>query len=322
MGNALIIAEHDGGLLKKATKSVITFARELCGRRGIKYDLVVVGKDVGAAAADAAKYGAENVFTIDGDAWAKYLAQPYANSLGDLAAETEADYIIVSAGTFGKDVLPRIACQLVAGMVADCTALAGDDEVLFKRPMYAGNIIATVRATTDPVAITVRTTEFDAAEPTDGASAIKAVDADPGTSHASFVKVEQTKSERPELTDADVVVSGGRGLKDGPRFYEVMEPLADALGAAIGASRAAVDSWSEVPNDLQVGQTGKVVAPNLYVAVAISGAIQHLAGMKASKTIVAINTNGDEPIFQVADYGLVADAFKAVPEFVEKLKTV
>jgi len=319
MGNALVIAEHVDGALKKATRNVISFTKQLCERKGIAYDIVVVGKDIGAIAEEAAKFGAENVFTIDGDAWAHYLAQPYTNSLGDLAAETEADYIITSAGTFGKDCMPRVACQLVAGLVADCTGLAGDDEVLFKRPMYAGNIIATVRAHTDPVAITVRTTEFDAAEPGDGASPIKAVDADPGTSQVRFVSMEATKSERPELTDAEVVVSGGRGLKDGARFYEVMEPLADKLGAAIGASRAAVDSWEEVPNDLQVGQTGKVVAPNLYVAVAISGAIQHLAGMKASKTIVAINTNGDEPIFQVADYGLVADAFKAVPELVEKL---
>ena len=319
MGNALIIAEHADGQLKKATRNVITFARDLCQRRGIGYDIAVIGQGVDSIAAEASRYGAENVFTVDGDAWANYLAQPFANSLGDLAAETEADYIITSAGTFGKDLMPRVACQLVAGLVADCIGLAGDDEILFKRPMYAGNIIATVRAHTDPVAITVRTTEFDAAEPGDGNSTITKVDADPGTSHVRFVSMETTKSERPELTDAEVVVSGGRGLKDGSRFYEVMEPLADALGAAIGASRAAVDSWEEVPNDLQVGQTGKVVAPNLYVAVAISGAIQHLAGMKASKTIVAINTNGDEPIFQVADYGLVADAFKAVPELVQKL---
>ncbi len=322
MGNALIIAEHSGGKLKKATLSVISFTRQLCGRRGIGYDLVVVGKGVAAAAADAARYGAANVFTIDGDAWANYLAQPYANALGDLAAETEADYIVTSAGTFGKDCLPRVACQLVAGMVADCIALTGEDEILFKRPMYAGNIIATVRAHTDPVAITVRTTEFDDAAPMDSVTPITAVDASPGTSDVRFVSLELTQSERPELTDAEVVVSGGRGLKDGSRFYEVMEPLADALGAAIGASRAAVDSWAEVPNDLQVGQTGKVVAPNLYFAVAISGAIQHLAGMKNSKTIVAVNTNGDEPIFQVADYGLVADAFKAVPELVEKLRAL
>ena len=193
------------------------------------------------------------------------------------------------------------------------------DELMFKRPMYAGNIIATVKANTDNVVISVRPSEFDAAGESGGASAVENVAAETGESGARFVSFDATESERPELTDADVVVAGGRGLKDGESFYGLLNPLADHFNAAIGASRAVVDSWPEVPNDLQIGQTGKVVAPKLYFAIAISGAIQHLAGMKNSKTIVSINKDEEAPIFQVSDYGLVADAFKAVPELVEKL---
>jgi electron transfer flavoprotein alpha subunit len=205
-------------------------------------------------------------------------------------------------------------------MVADCTALVGDGaDLLYNRPMYAGNVIATVRNTAAKTVVSVRVAEFDAAEKAGAPSAVAAVTADTAAG-ARFVGFEMTESERPELTEADIVVSGGRGLKDGKTFWETMNPLADAFGAAIGATRAVVDAWEEVPNDMQVGQTGKIIAPKLYVAVAMSGAIQHLAGMKNSKTIVAINKDSEAPIFQVADYGLVADAFKVLPELVEKVK--
>jgi electron transfer flavoprotein alpha subunit len=222
----------------------------------------------------------------------------------------------------GKGFLPRVAAIKGWGMVADCVGLAGDGaDLLYERPMYAGNIIATVKVNTAGAVISVRGSEFDAVSPSGGQSNIAPFTADVGGVTARYVGFEGVESERPELTEADIVVSGGRGLKDGDNFFTIMEPLADALGAAIGASRAAVDSGF-CPNDFQVGQTGKVVAPKLYIAVALSGAIQHLAGMKNSKTIVAINKDPEAPIFQLTDYGLVADAFTAVPELVEKLKAL
>jgi len=320
MADILVIAEQHEGTLKKGTLAAITFARELATRTGGGFDLGVIGEGIGGVVTDLQGYGAGTIYTVDGGPWGHYLAQPYTRAAVALAERSGARYVISTAGTFGKDLLPRVAASLGAGMVADCTGLAGDGEVLFKRPMYAGNITATVRAKTAKVVVSVRTSEFDTAQAVGGECPVEAVSADPGEVGARFVSFDATESERPELTDADVVVSGGRGLKDGNTFWEMMNPLADALGAAIGATRAVVDSWDEVPNDMQVGQTGKVVAPRLYIAVAISGAIQHLAGMKNSKTIVAINRDADAPIFQVADYGLVADAFKVMPDLVEKLK--
>ncbi|MFT7582696.1 MAG: electron transfer flavoprotein alpha subunit [Myxococcota bacterium] len=322
MANILIIAEQEGGELKKGTLAAITFARDLAGRVGGGFDLGVIGGSVDAVVSGLQGYGAEKIHVVSGAGYTDYLAQPYATASAKLAEASGAKFVVSTAGTFGKDMLPRVAAKLGAGMVADCVGLAGESEVLYQRPMYAGNIMATVRATTDVVVISVRVSEFDAAEKTGGESAVAAAAIEAGATGARFVKLDATESERPELTEADVVVSGGRGLKDGNTFWEMMNPLADAFGAAIGATRAVVDSWEEVPNDMQVGQTGKVVAPNLYIAVAISGAIQHLAGMKNSKTIVAINNNADAPIFQVADYGLVADAFKVLPELTEKVKAL
>lgn len=321
MAKILVIAEHADGALKKGTLSAINLAQQIAQRVGGGYDLGVIGSGVDGVVAGLQGFGAGTIYTVDGAAFAHYLAEPYTVAAKALADKAGASFVISTAGTFGKDLLPRVAGALGAGMVADCVALAGEGaDLLYKRPMYAGNVLATVRANSPKVVISVRTAEFDAASPSGGQSPVEAVAVDPGPSGARFVSFDGTESERPELTEADVVVSGGRGLKDGKTFWETMNPLADALGAAIGATRAVVDSWEEVPNDMQVGQTGKVVAPKLYVAVAISGAIQHLAGMKNSKTIVAINKDPDAPIFQVADYGLVADAFAVLPEFIEKVK--
>ncbi len=314
MANILVIAEQHAGNLRKSTLAAITLARQIGGG----FDLGVVGTGVGGVAEALQAFGADKIYVVDDAALANYLAQPYKAAIVGLAGQTGATTVIAPAGTFGKDVLPRVAAAIGAGMVSDCVGYAGDG--VYQRPMYAGNVIASVKVNTDKAVVTVRGAEFDAAEPSGGATAIEAVSVDVGDSGAKFVKFDATVSERPELTEADVVVSGGRGLKDGETFWKMMNPLADAFGAAIGATRAAVDSWDEVPNDMQVGQTGKVVAPKLYIAVAVSGAIQHLAGMKASKTIVAINKDAEAPIFQIADYGLVADAFKVLPDLVEQVK--
>lgn len=319
MAKILVVAEQQNGQLKKSTLAAVTLAKQLGARVGGGFDFVVVGNGLAGAIDALQGYGAETIFSVDGAAFDNYLAQPYTAAIKVAAGASGADFVVAPAGTFGKDVMPRVAAALGAGMVADALAL-GDSGVTFKRPMFAGNVIATVKVNTTKAVITARVAEFDVAAKTGGSSKVQALTADVGSVGARFISVEETKSERPELTEADIVVSGGRGLKDGETFWKVMNPLADAFGAAIGATRAVVDSWSEVPNDMQVGQTGKVVAPKLYVAVAVSGAIQHLAGMKNSKTIVAINKDGDAPIFQIADYGLVGDAFKAVPELVEKVK--
>jgi len=322
MTRILVVAEQQDGELKKATLSTITMARQIAERTGGSFDLLTMGPGASGAAAALGGYGAGTVFTIEGDAWSHYLAQPYANATAQVASEIGATHVLCSSGTTGKDFLPRCAAILSAGMVADCVDLAGAGEaLLYKRPMYAGNILATVKVNTPVTVVSVRASEFDAAGASGGASAVQAFGANGGTCQARFVSFDGVVSERPELGDADVVVSGGRGLKDGDGFFRIMEPLADALGAAIGASRAAVDSGF-CPNDMQVGQTGKVVAPKLYIAVALSGAIQHLAGMKNSKTIVAINKDEEAPIFQISDYGLVADAFQAVPELASKLNSL
>jgi len=316
MTKILVVAEQQAGQLKRSTLAAITLARQIGGA----FDIVAVGEGLGAVADGLQGYGADTIFTVDGAAYANYLAQPYKAAIVAAATETGAEYVIAPAGTFGKDVMPRVAAALGAGMVADCTALVDAAAKTFKRPMYAGNVLATVRSNTAKTVISVRVADFDSAEKSGGTSAVKALTAGDGGNGARFVDFDITESERPELTEADVVVSGGRGLKDGETFWKTMNPVADAFGAAIGATRAVVDAWEEVPNDMQVGQTGKVVAPKLYIAIAISGAIQHLAGMKNSKTIVAINKDPDAPIFQVADYGLVADAFKVLPDLVEKVK--
>ncbi|ALG73710.1 electron transfer flavoprotein subunit beta [Azospirillum thiophilum] len=305
----LILADHDNATLKPATAHAVTAAAKL----GSDIHVLVAGRNA-ASAADAASRldGVAKVLVADDAAYEHALAEPLAALLVSLAPGY--GHILAAATSTGKNVLPRVAALLDVAMISDITAVVSADS--FERPIYAGNAIATVQSA-DPVKIlTVRTTAFEAAG-SGGSAPIEPVAAlaDPGLS--GFVSAELSKSERPELTSARIIVSGGRGMQSGENF-PMLEALADTLGAAVGASRAAVDAGF-VPNDYQVGQTGKIVAPDLYIAVGISGAIQHLAGMKDSKVIVAINKDEEAPIFQVADYGLVADLFKAVPELQQAL---
>ena len=311
MTTHLVVAEHQGGKILKATLSTITAAKAAGG------DVIglVLGKGTAEAAADMAKYVGK-VLHAEHDGLEHWLSQPYAKVIADAAQAAGADCVWAGATAAGKDTMPRVAARLGAGMASDICGVV--DDKTFKRPMWAGNVIGTVELTTAVRVITVRGTEFAPAEEAGGGE-VAAFDAAPGETNQTFVSFDRVESDRPQLTDADVIVSGGRGVKGPEGFKDVIEPLADALGAAIGASRAVCDAgWA--PNDWQVGQTGKVVAPDLYLALGISGAIQHVAGMKGSKTIVAINKDEEAPIFQVADYGLVADLFKAGPELTSKIK--
>jgi len=304
----LVIAEHDNLSLKAATLNTVAAAVKIGG----EIDVLVAGTDCGAAASEAAQLqGVARVKVADA---AHYAAQT-AENLGALIVANAAGYshILAPATTCGKNLLPRVAALLDVAQISEITGVESADT--FVRPIYAGNALATVRSA-DPVkVITVRTTAFDPVA-TGGSAAIENISATADCGLSQLQSRELTKSERPELGAAKVIVSGGRGLGSGDKFHQLLEPLADKLGAALGASRAAVDAGF-VPNDYQVGQTGKIVAPQLYIAVGISGAIQHLAGMKDSKVIVAINKDPDAPIFQVADYGLVADLFETVPQLVE-----
>ncbi|HXV08234.1 MAG TPA: FAD-binding protein [Burkholderiales bacterium] len=306
----LVVAEHDNAGLRAATLNTVTAAQRI----GAPVHILVAGSNCGGAAAAAARVpGVEKVRVAD----APHYVHPLAESIAALVVALAEGYshILAAATTTGKNFMPRVAALLDVAQVSDIVAVDGADT--FVRPIYAGNALATVQSGDRIKVITVRTTGFDAAPAQGGSAAVEQVSAaaDPGQSR--LLAQELTKSARPELTAARVIVSGGRGMGSGENF-KILEALADKLGAAVGASRAAVDSGF-VPNDYQVGQTGKVVAPELYIAVGISGAIQHLAGMKDSKVIVAINKDGEAPIFQVADYGLVADLFQVVPELTSKL---
>lgn len=306
----LCIAEHDNQNLKPVTRVVIQAASEIGGN----VSLLVAGSDCRAVAEQAATIpGVSKVLLADDPQYTHHLAEPMA----DLVVEAGADssHILAAHTTTGKNFIPRVAAKLDVAQVSDIVGVTSDDT--FQRPIYAGNAIATVRSK-DPIkVISVRGTGFDAVEGEAGPAPIEDYAAGAANEDSEFVGEELGQSERPELTSAGVVISGGRGMQNGQNF-KLLEGIADKLGAAIGASRAAVDAGF-VPNDMQVGQTGKIVAPDLYIAVGISGAIQHLAGMKDSKVIVAINKDEEAPIFQVADYGLVADLFKALPEFEESL---
>ena len=280
---------------------------------------MVIGDNVKAAAEQAATFGADTVLSVEAPALKHYLAETYAPVVARIAREKGASLVAASATNVGKDLLPRTAALLDAGMASDVVAVLGPKQ--FRRPQQAGNVLAIVEVLTDVAVASVRQTDFPPAQPGAGAAPVEALAAGPVDARgAAFVSLSTTKSERPDLTDAKVVVSGGRGLKEGANF-KFVEEIADLLGGAMGASRAACDAGM-VPNDLQVGQTGKVVAPNLYIAVAISGAIQHLAGMKGSKVIVAINKDPEAPIFQVADYGLVTTWEKALPELKAEIQKV
>jgi electron transfer flavoprotein alpha subunit len=317
MSNVLIIAEQSGGHLKKATLHAISAGQVIAGRTGGKVHVALLGKGIGALASALAGHGV-TVHAADADGLEHYLAEAFAPVLVGIAQATGATYVGAAATAFGKDLLPRVAARLGAATATEVLGFGGaGPAVTFHRPMWAGNVLAEVDLATPVKAFTIRPTEFPAAVQ-GAAGEVKAVAAavDLGALPVRFVEFKEVKSERPELTEARVVVSGGRGTKGD---FKELEALADELGAALGATRAAVDAgW--VPNDWQVGQTGKVVAPDLYIAAGISGAIQHLAGMKGSKVIVAINKDPEAPVFQLADYGLVADLFKAVPELREKIK--
>ncbi|WP_024302705.1 electron transfer flavoprotein subunit alpha/FixB family protein [Pseudogulbenkiania sp. MAI-1] len=306
---ALIIAEHDNGALKSATASTIAAARRL----GVDIHVLVAGSACSAAALQAARLqGVAKVLMADAPHYEGGLAENLAALVISLAPAYS--HLLAPASTFGKNVLPRVAAQLDVGQVSDIVEVLGADS--FVRPIHAGNVLAKVRCDEPIKVITVRATAFEAVGQ-GGAAPIETIAPGPDLGLSRLLARELTHSARPELTEAKIVVSGGRGLQSGENF-KLLETLADRLGAAIGASRAAVDSGF-VPNDYQVGQTGKIVAPQLYIAVGISGAIQHLAGMKGSKVIVAINKDPEAPIFQVADYGLVADLFQAVPALISAL---
>jgi electron transfer flavoprotein alpha subunit len=308
--SVLVYAEHDNAALNKVTLSVVAAAKEIGG----DITVLVAGKGCGAVAEEAAKIdGVSKVLCADNDAYEHQLAE----NIGDLVAEVGADYshILAAATTTGKNFAPRAAALLDVAQISEISDVVDADT--FKRPIYAGNAIATVKCGDAKKVITVRGTSFDGVAAEGGSASVETLDVVKDAGISSFVGEELAKSDRPELTSAEIVISGGRGMGNGENF-EILYKLADKLGAGVGASRAAVDAGF-VPNDMQVGQTGKIVAPNLYVAVGISGAIQHLAGMKDSKVIVAINKDEEAPIFQVADYGLVADLFEAVPELDGKL---
>ena len=307
----LVIAEHDNSAIKGATLNTVTAALA-CGG---EVHVLVAGHNAAAAAAAAAQIaGVAKVIHADSADLADALAENVAAQVLALAANYS--HILFAATAAGKNVAPRVAAKLDVAQVSEITKVISPDT--FERPIYAGNAIATVQSTDATKVITVRSTGFDAAAATGGSAAVETAAAATGAGKSSFVGREMTKNDRPELTAAKIIVSGGRALASKEQFNAVMEPLADKLGAAMGASRAAVDA-GYAPNDLQVGQTGKIVAPQLYVAVGISGAIQHLAGMKDSKVIVAINKDPEAPIFSVADYGLEADLFAAVPELIKAL---
>ncbi|MFT7723474.1 MAG: FAD-binding protein [Roseateles sp.] len=308
---ALVIAEHDNAALKGATLNTVTAAAALGG----DVHVLVAGHNAAAAAAAAAQVaGVAKVLHADAAALADGLAENVAAQV--LALAPGYSHILFPATAAGKNVAPRVAALLDVAQISDITKVVGADT--FERPIYAGNAIATVQSGDATKVITVRTTGFDPAAATGGSAAVETVAAATDSGRSSFVGREVTKSDRPELTAAKIIVSGGRALGSNEKFMEVLTPLADKLGAALGASRAAVDA-GYAPNDWQVGQTGKIVAPQLYIAAGISGAIQHLAGMKDSKVIVAINKDPEAPIFSVADYGLEADLFTAVPELVNAL---
>src|SRR5258706_1798905 len=308
----LVLAEHDNKSVKKATLNAVAAAQKIGGDIAV----LVAGHQAGEAAKAAAQIaGVKKVLHADAPHLADFLAENVTAVV--LSIAKGYTHVLAPSTSNGKNIMPRVAALLDVQQISDIVAVESPDT--FVRPIYAGNALATVKSK-DPIkVITVRTTGFDAVSATGGSGSVETIQAPADSGISAFVSREVSKSERPELTSAKIIVSGGRGMASGENFTKVLEPLADRLGAALGASPAAVDAGF-VPNDWQVGQTGKIVAPDLYVAVGISGAIQHLAGMKDSRVIVAINKDEEAPIFQVADYGVVGDLFKVVPELVDELK--
>ena len=311
--SVLVLAEHNNQSLKEATKKALTAALKISSPAHV----VVIGNNCASAANEAATLeGVEEVLHVEDTTYENMLCEPTADLLFELMKSY--DYLVSAATTNGKNILPRVAAKLDVSQISEIISVI--DNKTFQRPIYAGNAIATVESSTEKNVITVRTTAFETAQVGSSIATIKKIDAGNNPGLSEFIEEKVSSSERPELTSAGTIVSGGRGMQSGDNF-KMLESVADKLGAAVGASRAAVDAGF-VPNEYQVGQTGKVVAPELYIAVGISGAIQHLAGMKDSKVIVAINKDDEAPIFEVADYGLVADLFDAVPELDKELEKI
>ena len=322
MNRILVIAEHDQGKLKLASLSAAGFAQKVCAASGGSFDFLLLGSGVSAAAEGLRKSGAAAVLVADTPALAQPLADRYAKVIADTAKARGASLVVAAVSTFSKDILPRASALLDAGMLSDVIDVRpADGELTFRRVMFAGNVIATVQLDGAVKCLTVRSAAFAAPAATDTLSPVEAVAVDAASlsQFTEFISRETKASGRPDATEARIIVSGGRALKTSEDFERLVGGLADVLGAAVGSSRALVDSGI-TPNSLQIGQTGKVVAPDLYFALGISGAIQHMAGMKDTKVIVAINKDAEAPIFEIADYGLVADVYEAVPELMQKLK--
>jgi electron transfer flavoprotein alpha subunit len=322
MPTILVLAEHDDGQLKQATLSAVGFARRVVAEAGGSFEILVIGENVGGTAEQLRPYGASAVLLADHAQLKHPVSDKYAQVIADVANQRGMTMVVGAASTFSKDILPRAAALLDAGMLSDVTDVRrADDDFIFKRVMFAGNVIATVKLDGAIKFLTVRAAAF--AQPSKGSEsspvASLQVEADRLPAFIEYGGREAKVTSRPDSTEARVVVSGGRAFKNAEDFERLVGGLADALGGAVGSSRALVDA-GVTPNSLQVGQTGKIVAPDLYIAIGISGAIQHLAGMKDTKVIVAINKDPDAPIFEVADFGLVGDAYQMVPELVERLR--
>lgn len=310
MAKTLVVAEHYKGKLKPVTFAALTFAKELGG----DYDIIIIGSNISEAAEALKGYGAGKVLKTEKPELEKYLAFEYSHIVAEAAKSTGAEYVAMATSAQTKDLMPVVAARLDAGMASDVIGIEGGK---LKREMYAGNAIATVEITTPVKVATVQTTGFARMEASGGESAVEDFAPELVSGKVKWVAMDETISARPELTEAGIIVSGGRGIKDGANVA-VIEDLADKLKAAVGWTRTVIDAgWA--PNDLQVGQTGKIVAPEIYFAIGLSGAIQHLAGMKNSKVIIAVNKDEEAPIFSIADYGMVADLFKVVPELTEKI---
>ncbi len=323
MNRILVIAEHDSGTLKLASFAAAGFASKVCAASGGSFDFLLLGSGLAAATEGLRKSGAAAVLVADSPELAQPLADRYTKVIADTAKARGATIVVAAASTFSKDILPRAAALLDAGMLSDVVDVtAAGADLTFRRVMFAGNVIATVQLDGAIKCIAVRSAAFAAPAATDTLSPVEAVAIDAALlpKFTEFISREVKVSARPDATEARIIVSGGRALKNSADFERLVGGLADVLGAAVGSSRALVDSGI-TPNSLQIGQTGKVVAPDLYIAVGISGAIQHMAGMKDTKVIAAINKDPEAPIFEIADYGLVADVYEAVPELIQKLKT-
>ena len=315
MSSICIIAEHQNGKLKKSTLNAITFGKDAAQKIGAELCVVVIGHNVSGVADELKSLGASKIIVADDPGLENYTAESWSFAVAEAAKKCEAVLVGMASGTTGKDMMPRVAVKLNAGMGSD---IVGFDGECFIRGMWAGNALATIEITTPVKVVTIQATAFGAAGPVDGETAVEQLDISLPQAKTRFVEMRETVSERPDPTEARVVITGGRGV-NGAENFKIIERLADIFGGAVGATRAAVDAgW--VPNDLQIGQTGKMVAPDLYVAAGLSGSIQHQAGMKNSKVIVAINKDEEAPIFEIADFGIVADLFKVIPEMSDLLE--